>query len=236
MWYEEGGSLYVPFMYSYAGVNEQGEALYWYDEDLSPLGGKVAANNTSKAGEKKSGTTTQIGQATRYAGKSMLPKAYGGFGTTLSVYGFDVNVNFDYQIGGKIYDRQYANFMSNWVDNGDAGSAFHKDLLKSWTPNNTQSDIPRFQFADQYTVATCDRFLASAAYLNFQSFSVGYTLPKSLLSPVGVDKVRLYVTGENLCFWSARKGLDPRYDYGSTESLASYSLMRTVMGGIQVSF
>ena len=236
MWYEEGGSLYCPFMYSYAGVNEQGEALYWYDEDLSPLGGKVAANNTSKAGEKKSGTTTQIGQATRYAGKSMLPKAYGGFGTTLSVYGFDVNVNFDYQIGGKIYDRQYANFMSNWVDNGDAGSAFHKDLLKSWTPNNTQSDIPRFQFADQYTVATCDRFLASAAYLNFQSFSVGYTLPKSLLSPVGVDKVRLYVTGENLCFWSARKGLDPRYDYGATESLSAYSLMRTIMGGIQVSF
>ena len=236
MWYEEGGSLYCPFMYSYAGVNEQGEALYWYDEDLSPLGGKVAANNTSKAGEKKSGTTTQIGQATRYAGKSMLPKAYGGFGTTLSVYGFDVNVNFDYQIGGKIYDRQYANFMSNWVDNGDAGSAFHKDLLKSWTPNNTQSDIPRFQFADQYTVTTCDRFLTSAAYLNFQSFSVGYTLPKSLLSPVGVDKVRLYVTGENLCFWSARKGLDPRYDYGSTESLSAYSLMRTIMGGIQVSF
>ncbi len=236
MWYEEGGSLYCPFMYSYAGVNDKGEALYWYDEDLSPLGGKVTANNTSKAGQKKSGTTTQIGEATRYAGESMLPKAYGGFGTTLVLYGFDVNVNFDYQIGGKIYDRQYANFMSNWVDNGDAGSAFHKDLLKSWTPNNTQSDIPRFQFGDQYTVATCDRFLASAAYLNFQSFSVGYTLPKSLLKGIGVEKLRVYATGENLGFWSARKGLDPRYDYGSTESLASYSLMRTIMGGIQVSF
>ena len=236
MWYEEGGSLYCPFMYSYAGVNDKGEALYWYDEDLSPLGGKVTANNTSKAGQKKSGTTTAIGEATRYAGESMLPKAYGGFGTTLVLYGFDVNVNFDYQIGGKIYDRQYANFMSNWVDNGDAGSAFHKDLLKSWTPNNTQSDIPRFQFGDQYTVATCDRFLASAAYLNFQSFSVGYTLPKSLLKGIGVEKLRVYATGENLGFWSARKGLDPRYDYGSTESLASYSLMRTIMGGIQVSF
>ena len=236
MWYEEGGSLYCPFIYSYAGVNEKGEALYWYDEDLSPLGGKVDTNNTSKAGQKKSGTTTQIGQATRYAGESMLPKAYGGFGTTLAAYGFDVNVNFDYQIGGKIYDRQYANFMSNWVDNGDAGSAFHVDLLKSWTPNNTQSDIPRFQYGDKYTVAACDRFLTSAAYLNFQSFSVGYTLPKKLVSSLKIEKIRIYATGENLCFWSARKGLDPRYDYGSTESLASYSLMRTIMGGIQVSF
>ena len=85
-------------------------------------------------------------------------------------------------------------------------------------------------------MATCDRFLTSASYLNFQSFSVGYTLPKKLVSSLGIEKVRIYATGENLCFWSARKGLDPRYDYGSTESLASYSLMRTIMGGIQVSF
>ena len=236
MWYEEGGSLYCPFTYSYAGVNENGEALYWYDEDLSPLGGKVTTNNTAKAGEKKSGTTTNIGQATRYAGESMLPKAYGGFGTTLTAYGFDVNLNFDYQIGGKIYDRQYASLMSNWVDDGDAGSAFHVDLLKSWTPNNTSSNIPRFQYGDDYTVATCDRFLASAAYLNFQSFSVGYTLPKNLTRKISLEKVRVYMTGENLCFWSARKGLDPRYDYGATEALTAYSLMRTIMGGVQVSF
>ena len=126
--------------------------------------------------------------------------------------------------------------MSNWVNDGDAGSAFHTDLLKSWTPNNTSSNIPRFQYGDEYTVATCDRFLASAAYLNFQSFSVGYTLPKSFVSKLHLEKIRVYMTGENLCFWSARKGLDPRYDYGSTESLTSYSLMRTIMGGIQVSF
>ena len=236
MWYEEGGSLFQPFTYSYAGVNDKGEALYWYDEDLSPLGGKVTVNNTAKAGSKKSGTTTNIGEATRYAGESMLPKAFGGFGTTFTAYGFDLALNFDYQIGGKIYDRQYAALMSNWVDNGDAGSAFHTDLLKSWTTNNTVSDIPRFQYGDQYTVATCDRFITSAAYLNFQSFTLGYTLPKNISSKIKLDKIRVYMTGENLCFWSARKGLDPRYDYGSTEALSPYSLMRTIMGGVQVSF
>ena len=236
MWYEEGGSLYCPFTYSYAGVNDKGEALYWYDEDLSPLGGKTTTNNTSKAGTKKSGTTTNIGEATRYAGESMLPKAYGGFGTTLKAYGFDVSLNFDYQIGGKIYDTQYAGLMQNWENDGDAGSAFHVDLLQSWTPNSASSNIPRFQFGDKYTAATSDRFITSAAYLNFQSFTVGYTLPKSFTSKLSIDKVRVYVTGENLGFWSARKGLDPRYDYGATESLSAYSLMRTIMGGIQVSF
>ena len=242
MWYEEGGSLYCPFTYAYAGVNEKGEALYYYDAELSPAGGKVdengdpITNNTAKAGQNYSGTTTNIGEATRYAGESMLPKAYGGFGTTLDIYGFDLAVNFDYQIGGKIYDRQYASLMSNWEKKSDAGSAFHKDLLNSWTPTNTSSDIPRMQFADKYTAATSDRFLKSAAYLNFQSFTVGYSLPKSIVSKVGVSKIRVYCTGENLCFWSARKGLDPRYDYGATEALTPYSLMRTVMGGVQVSF
>ena len=242
MWYEEGGSLYQPFTYSYAGVNDKGEALYWYDEDLSPAGGKLdengnpITNNTAKAGSKKSGTTTNIGEATRYAGESMLPKAYGGFGTMLKAYGFDVSLNFDFQIGGKIYDTQYAGLMKNWENDGDAGSAFHVDLLKSWTPNSTSSNIPRFFYGDKYTATTSDRFLASAAYLNFQSFAVGYTLPKELTSKLSLDKVRVYVTGENLCFWSARKGLDPRYDYGATESLTPYSLMRTIMGGIQVSF
>ena len=242
MWYEEGGSLYCPFTYSYAGVNDKGEALYWYDEDLSPAGGKLdengnpITNNTAKAGSKKSGTTTNIGEATRYAGESMLPKAYGGFGTMLKAYGFDVSLNFDFQIGGKIYDTQYAGLMQNWENDGDAGSAFHVDLLKSWTPNSTSSDIPRFFYGDKYTATTSDRFLASAAYLNFQSFAVGYTLPKQLTSKLSLDKVRVYVTGENLCFWSARKGLDPRYDYGATEELTPYSLMRTIMGGIQVSF
>ena len=242
MWYEEGGSLYQPFTYAYAGVNEKGEALYYYDAELSPAGGKVNAdgtpitNNTATAGKNYSGTTTNIGEATRYAGESMLPKAYGGFGTTLEAYGFDLSLNFDYQLGGKIYDTQYASLMSNWVDKGNAGSAFHKDLLNSWTPTNTSSDIPRFQFADKYTVATCDRFLTSAAYLNFQSFTLGYTLPKDLVSKIGLNKVRVYCTGENLYFWSKRKGLDPRYDYGATEALTPYSLMRTFMGGVQVSF
>ena len=236
MWYEEGSSLFNAFLASYAGVNEKGEALYWYDEDLSPLGGKVATNNTSQPGKKHSGTTTNIGEASRYAHGSMLPKAFGGFGTTLKVYDFDLSLTFDYQMGGKVYDSRYASLMGNWVDAGDAGQAIHKDVLKAWTPNNTSSNIPRYQYADSYTTASSDRWLTSAAYLNFQSFTVGYTLPAQLVRPLGIAKLRVYASGENLCFWSARKGLDPRYTFEGNETLNTYSPVRTIMGGIQISF
>ena len=89
---------------------------------------------------------------------------------------------------------------------------------------------------DQYTAARSNRFLTSAAYLNFQSFTVGYTLPKSWMTNLGIDKLRIYASGENLCFWSARKGLDPRYSYDGNTQVTVYSPVRTITGGIQLTF
>lgn len=229
MWYKEGGPLYNQFRAEYAGVNEKGEATYWVDAELGE-------GVTNHPGKNHDYTTTNPNNATKYEQGSSLPDAYGGFGTSLSAYGFDLSLSFDYQIGGKIYDSQYAGLMSNIAAASGAGSAIHVDALKAWSPNNTSSNIPRMQYADPYTAAASNRWLTSASYLNFQSFTVGYTLPKSLVSSLGLSKLRVYATGENLCFWSARKGLDPRYSYSANESINVYSPVRTIMGGIQLTF
>ena len=109
-------------------------------------------------------------------------------------------------------------------------------LLNSWSVNNTGSNVPRAMYADKYTAARSDRFLTNAGYLNFQSFTVGYTLPSAWTHRLQINKIRVYCTGENLCFWSARKGLDPRYSFSSMSSQNVYSPVRTVMGGVQVTF
>ena len=228
-WYREGGPLYNRFCAEYAGVNEKGEALYYVDSELG-LG------VTNRPGKNRDMTTTNPNNATKYEQGSSTPAAFGGFGTSLSLYGFDFSVTFDYQLGGEIYDSRYSSLMSNIGDSGDAGYAIHKDVLKSWSPNNTSSNIPRYMYTDQYTTATSDRFMTDATYLNFQSFTVGYTFPKKWMKELGINKLRVYASGENLCFWSARKGLDPRYSFSSTESLNVYSPVRTIMGGIQLSF
>lgn len=229
MWYKVGGPLYNYCLAEYAGVNEYGEALYWVDANLGE-------GVTSQPGTERSYTTTNVNNATRYEQGSTLPDAFGGFGTTFTAYGFDLSVTFDYQIGGKVYDSNYQSLMSNIADSGDAGAAIHVDMLKAWTPDNTSSNIPRAQYGDSYTAATSNRWLTSAKYLNFQAFTVGYTLPKRLTERFGIDKLRLYASGENLCFWSARKGLDPRYSYSSTTTVSVYSPTRTVMGGLQLTF
>ncbi len=229
MWYKVGGHLYNYFYADYAGVNDQGQALYWVDDELG-LG------VTNRPGKNHDSTTTNVNNATKYEQGNSLPDVFGGFGTTLYFYGVDISVTFDYQVGGQIRDYVYQSLMQNNGDSGDAGNALHVDVLKSWTPNNTSSTIPRFQYTDQYTAATSNRWLTSASYLNFQSFTVGYTFPEKWMKSLGLSKLRLYATGENLCFWSARKGLDPRYAYDSTSYNNAYSPVRTVMGGIQITF
>jgi TonB-linked SusC/RagA family outer membrane protein len=226
MWYEEGGPLYNSFRPKYAGVNAEGLATYWTDDNLK--------GSTAKPGREYSRATTNFGEASRYALGSLLPKIFGGFSTALRAAGFDASLTFDFQLGGKVFDALYQNLMSPGADASRAGRNFHSDYAGAWRPDNTSSNIPRWQYGDQYSAAASDRFLVSASYLNLQSFALGYTLPKKLFREV--SKIRIYVAGENLYFWSARKGFDPRYSYSATESVTVYSPVRNISGGIQLTF
>lgn len=218
-----GGSQYNYYCREFAGLDEQGQALYYYDT-------VDAEGNVVKRG----GKTASFESANYYEQGSILPVAFGGFGTTLLVGDFDFSATFDYQIGGKVYDTTYAALMNN-AQEGAPGSGIHKDWKRSWSPSNTTSDIPRWQYGDSYQVARCDRFLTNAGYINFSSFTVGYTLPSKLLKDKA--KIRVYAAGENLCFWSARKGLDPRNAFAGLESqVSTYSPIRTISGGVQFTF
>ncbi len=225
-WFKVGGPLYNAFRHKYAGVNENGEALYYVD---SSLGGE-----TDRPGTLTDQVTTNPNVATYYELGTMLPTLFGGFSTDLRVGRFDFSATFDYQIGGRMYDTRYASYMSPWENSGSAGSTFHKDWKKAWSVNNTSSTIPRWYYGDQYSTGDSDRWLISSSYLNFQSFTVGYTLPKNLVK--GISKARVYAAGENLWFWSARKGLDPRYSYSGNTYVAVYSPVRTVSAGVQLTF
>ena len=234
-WYEVGKPLYNAMIPEYAGVNEYGQPLYWVDKNL-----ENSSSKTAVPGKNHDFTTTDYNKASYYEQGSVLPKVFGGFATTLRLWDFDLSATFDYQIGGKIYDFGYAQLMNPITANA-TGATYHKDILKAWTPNNTESDIPRFQYLDDLYVAggtRSTRFLTKASYLNFQSFMVGYTIPARITRKAQINKIRVYAQGENLCFWSARKGLDPRYNFVDTPSggAAVMSPLRTIMGGIQVSF
>ena len=168
---------------------------------------------------------------------STLAKVYGGFGTQLNAYGFDLSVQLSYQLGGKVYDGTYEALMQT----GDLmGQNFHKDVLKAWTPENPNSDIPRMNVSDVSSQRMSSRFLVSSDYLSLNNVTLGYTLPKQWIQKLGVSSLRLYVQGDNLAVFSCRKGFDPRQYFGLGSSTGSgnftYSALRTITGGITLKF
>lgn len=218
----EGLPLYTYRLQQYAGVNENGESLFY--KDVTDKEGKVTRT-----------TTTNYSEATYYDCGTALPDVYGGFGTTVNYKGFDLSIDFNYQIGGQVYDGDYAGMMGS-PTSSSRGRGFHADLLKAWTPQNKGSNIPRMQFNDDYTAASSDRFLTSASYLSLQNINFGYTLPVSITRRSGIEKIRVYFAGENLWLWSKRQGLDPRQSIDGSVTASYYAPMRTLSGGITLTF
>ena len=223
-YYGEGISLYTFRMPQFAGVDQEtGEALYYQD---------VLDEKGNVTGRTK---TAAYNSATDYLCGTALPDVYGGFGTSLSYKGFDFSVDFGYQIGGQVYDGDYASLMSS-PRSSSKGQNFHKDLLNAWTPENKHTNIPRFQTEDVYTTSSSDRFLTDASYLSLQNVNFGYTMPVSLTRKAQIENVRFYVSADNLFVWSQRKGLDPRQSITGSVTNSYYAPIRTVSGGVTLTF
>ena len=216
---KEGGGIYDYYMVKSAGVNpENGEQLYWI------------WNDDNKQFEKVGGADYDSGMKNRQYVGSSLPKLAGGFYVNAAAYGFDFSMQFAYRIGGKVYDANYANLMSA----GDPGTNWHKDILNRWTPENTNTDVPRLQSNTQFLSQASDRFLISGSYLSLNNLTLGYTLPKSLLNKVGIQGLRLYFAADNLGLWSKRKGLDPRVSLNGTQNVSVNSAVRALSFGINL--
>lgn len=222
--FAEGLPLYTYYMKSYAGVDKAtGESL-WYKDVVDEATGEVTRT-----------TTSEYSEASRYLHDGAIPSVYGGFSTSLTAYGFDLSLAFTYQLGGYVYDSGYATFMSSPAGS-NTGVNYHRDILNAWTPENTDTNIPRLQYGDQYTASSSDRFLTDASYLNLSNINVGYTLPNKITKKFGVERLRIYVACDNVAYWSKRQGLDPRYSFTGSTNFANYSPIRTISGGINVVF
>ncbi|WP_273264101.1 TonB-dependent receptor [Hoylesella shahii] len=215
----EGLPINTWYIKKYAGVNEQGLGTWYYTD--------------ATTGDMK--TTTDYSSADYYLGGSPHPDVYGGFGTSLRAYGFDLNVNFIYSLGGKAYDSGYEGMMRN-PEPSIAPQAYHKDLLNAWSAENTNTSVPRFQYGDLNTSAFSDRFLVDASTLTFKSITLGYTFPTQLVKKLQLSSLRLFISCDNVAYWGKRKGFDPRTSLDGSVYDNSYSPMRTASAGISVKF
>ncbi len=218
--YREGESIYQFYMVEYAGVDpETGLAQYWAKEGDE---------------EYKTDDWSKAKNTNRKGTGDIMADVYGGIGTTVEFYGFDFSVQCAYQFGGKMYDNGYASLMHGGTSS-DAGQNWHKDILNAWSPENKNTNIPRLDAIDSYTNSLSTRFITSSDYFSINNITLGYTLPKRWTKALGVESLRLYGAADNVALFSARQGFDPRMGYTAATS-ASYSALRTISGGVKLTF
>lgn len=215
----KGGSLYDFWMYEWAGVDPETGDAQWYMTDTE-TGERV---KTTNYGSLTSQDKVKVGNA--------LPKVSGGFQSDLTWRDLSLSMTFAYSIGNKIYNRDKASLMGV---SGANGSTISKDLLNRWTPENTQTDVPRLEY-DQtsYFTSASTRWLVDGSYLRLKTVTLNYNLPKKWIQPAMLKDVSIYVQGENLLTFSKQQGLDPEQALGGV-TYWRYPAMKTLSFGINV--
>ncbi len=169
-----------------------------------------------------------------YAG-SGFPKFNIGANFSATYKAFDFSLQLYGASGFKVYNAVRQNFEA--MDNYEN---YMTSALDAWTPENRDSDVPRAVFGDpnQNARRNSTRFIEDGNYLRLRNIQLGYTLPSSLTQKASIERLRVYVSGQNLFTWTGYSGIDP--EVGGTlnagTDFSSYPNVKTMLLGLQVNF
>ena len=123
------------------------------------------------------------------------------------------------------YDDQFTKLGTSDFDN-----AVVQRAKNHWSEGNPNGSMPR---ARCYTPGNTDFFLYDATFIRLKNIDLGYTLPKSLISKIKLDDVRIFVSGFNVLTWAKEiKWTDPEL----SGNILYYPPQRIFSMGINVKF
>lgn len=135
-----------------------------------------------------------------------------------------------------------------WADlnEGEGDNNATTEMLRRWTPSNTNTDIPRAITGNPgQNTRPSSRFIEDGSFLRIQNVQLGYSFSDALAKKISAQRVRIYLSGQNLHTFTKYKGFNPeigKLTEGARSSLtkgidfAMYPLPRTIEAGIQVDF
>lgn len=163
-------------------------------------------------------------------------------GNSIPKYTFGLTLNFDYKnfdlmvftsgaAGNKIFQglRRLDINNSNW----------QTKALSRWTGEGTSNTYPRLTSNDTNGNFTnmSDFYLEDGSYVRLKTVQLGYSLPAHLYSRIGLTKLRVYVSSENLLTLTKYTGYDPEIGggvFGIDKGV--YPQARSYMLGVQLQF
>lgn len=222
---EVGRSIYSFFTRDFYGIDpDNGDVLYKGVEVWDPASSKIIGKDT---------VTNDHNNAKQvYTGTTSIPDVYGSIVNNFTYKNFDLSFVLTYQLGGQIYDGVYSTLMSTAIQ----GRTYHTDILNRWQKPGDNTGVPRLdELRSAQFGAASTRWLTSATHLSINNISLAYRLPASVISRIGANNVRVFVSGENLHFFTKRKGMNVNGAFSGTTG-DTYNVARTINAGISLNF
>lgn len=168
---------------------------------------------------------------------SAYPKFYGGLTNTITYKDFDLGFSFSYQ-----YGNYSVNLNRYFRERNPSSGGVDTKALERWQKPGDVTDVPRFtSVGNNYTIDQSSRYLEDASFIRLKQLSVGYNLPKALLSRIKLSNVRVYFLGTNLWLLTKYTG-DPESNVTSdptSQGIGSFGTPPQPMGfqfGLNVTF
>ena len=188
------------------GTEQLGDIKY---RDLNNDGKIDAANDRKVIGKDKPSWTGGLNIALYYKDFEFSAFFQGAF----DVYGYYTGESsYAFYNSGKVLERH----------------------LDRWTPENHNASYPRITKDSQINFSTSSFWLQDASYVRLKNISLGYNIPSVLTQKIGIDKVKVYISGENLLTFSGLEGIDP--EAPASNRGAYYGNVKKVSLGLKVSF
>ncbi|MDR2691155.1 MAG: TonB-dependent receptor, partial [Dysgonamonadaceae bacterium] len=138
---------------------------------------------------------------------SALPVFSGGLDNTFTYKGFDLNISLPFTYGNHVLNR-----IHHLIGHGGKSSpqwGYTKKQLERWQKPGDITDMPKLQKTGTNYAYFVSRFIEDGSYIKIKTITLGYNIPKSLLSRFSISGARIFVEGSNLFTFTNYTGVDP---------------------------
>jgi TonB-linked SusC/RagA family outer membrane protein len=228
---KEGYALGTFWGYETDGIVQQGDDLSAVPTPSWTTGVQAGDHKYVNHG----GDADVINDADRVTLGSAQPKFTFGFTNTFSYGNFDLSVLLQGSYGNKLYNALRSQLEITTTNDNVLGG-----FRDRWTTSNPSNDYPRATNVPNAVVS--DRLIEDASYVRLKNASLGYSFPKRWAGKAYAEKIRLYVTGQNLFTLTKYSGYDPEANTYEQNSLYQgidfgvYPSSRSWLAGIEITF
>ena len=219
---EAGRDMDEWYLREWAGVDPANGSPLWYTTDENG----------------KRTTTDSYNKADRVYCGSAAPKFTGGWMNSFSYKGFTLTANFDFVYGNLLYNQS-----RELLDSDGAYADYNSMKLKSgWKRWEKEGDIATHPKAinggNKNSNKSSSRYLEKGNYFSLRNLSLGYSIPEKLCGKLGLQRVNVSCSADNLFTLTPFSGVSPQLSDSSTDGYAGtiYPLSRRIVFGLNVSF